>query len=120
MRSALCLAVLLAAGCDAPTPETIGGAMQAYSLNRVAEAESIFRKIAADPNAVARDRAQAHRQLGRIAWLIDGDARQALAQVKQAFVAGDDRCATGQLEARILHEARHGETLLPKVRVLAA
>lgn len=120
MRSALCLAALLLAGCGARAPETIDGAMQAYSLNRVAEAESIFRKIAADPNAAARDRAQAHRQLGRIAWLIDGDSNRALAQVKQAFDAGDDRCATGRLEARIRHEARLGETLLPKVQALAA
>src|SRR5687767_11843757 len=108
MRSALCLAALLLAGCGARAPETIDGAMQAYSRNRVAEAESIFRKIAADPNAAARDRAQAHRQLGRIAWLIDGDPRRALARVRQAFEAGEDRCSTGRLEARILQEARLG------------
>ena len=120
MRLATCLAALLLASCSARAAETIDGAMQAYSHNRIAEAEGIFRKIAADPAASARDKAQAHRQLGRIAWLIDGDAGRALAEVKAAFAAADDRCASGQLQARILQEAGRGRELLPQLPALAA
>jgi hypothetical protein len=120
MRFALCLALLLLAACADPIPETIDGAAQAYSQNRVAEAEAIYRKIAADPGASAGDKAAAHRQLGRIAWLIDGDSRRALAEVEAAFTASDDRCATGRLKARILQEAKQGEALLSQLETLAA
>lgn len=54
MRIALYLAALLLMGCDARVPETIDGAMQAYGQNRVAEAEGVLRKIAADPLERAR------------------------------------------------------------------
>jgi hypothetical protein len=120
MRFILSVAALLLAGCGGSAPETVDGAMQAYSQNRVAEAEAVFRKIAADPKASARDRAQARRQLGRIAWLIDGKASQALAEVEAAFAAGDDRCSSGRLKARILHEAKLGEALLRQLEALAA
>ncbi|HEX8238387.1 MAG TPA: hypothetical protein VF574_01470 [Allosphingosinicella sp.] len=121
MRFALGLAALLLLGCGSESvPETIDGATQAYSQNRVAQAETIFRKIAAQPGSEARDRAQARRQLGRIAWLIDGDADRALKEIDSAFAAGDDRCASGRLKARILQEANRGEALLPQVEALAA
>jgi hypothetical protein len=120
MRISLCLAALLLAACDGPVPETIDGAMQAYGQNRVAEAEAVFRKIAADPRGSARDKARAHRQLGRIAWLIDGDSRRALTEVEAAFAASDDRCASGQLKARILQEGKQGEALLSQLEALAA
>jgi len=119
MRSALCLAALLLASCTARAPGTIDGAAQAYSQNRIGEAEAIFRKVAADPAAGAGDKAEAHRQLGRIAWLIDGDSRRAMAEVKAAFAARDNRCATGQLAARILHEAGSGDALLRQAASLA-
>jgi hypothetical protein len=120
MRPALWLAALLLAGCTARAPETIDGAGQAYSQNRVAEAETIYRKIAADPASSARDKSTAHRQLGRIAWLIDGDSRRALAEVETAFAASEDRCASGRLKARILQEGKQGEALLSQLERLAA
>jgi len=118
MRSALCLALLLLAACSDPIPETIDGAMQAYSHNRVAEAEAIYRRIAADPAASARDKAAAHRQLGRIAWLIDGDAERALDEVRTA-AGGTETCAAAQLEARILQEAQKADLLLSRLEPLA-
>ncbi|HEU0097226.1 MAG TPA: hypothetical protein VFQ67_00495 [Allosphingosinicella sp.] len=120
MRFVLCLAGLLLAACSDPIPETIGGAMQAYGRNRVGEAEAIYRKIAADPGASARDKATAHRQLGRIAWLVDGDSSRALTEVEAAFAASDDRCASGRLKARILQEGKRGEALLSQLEALAA
>lgn len=117
MRFALCLAALLLAACSDPIPETVDGAIQAYSQNRVAEAEAVFRKIAADPAASPRDKARAHRQLGRIAWLIDGDARRALREVEAAAGAAE-RCAAAGLEARILHEAQEAELLLTRLEAL--
>lgn len=120
MRSALFAAACLVAGCGGATARTVDGAMQAYGQNRVAEAERIFRDIVADPQAGAGDKARAHRELGRIAWHIDGDAGRALAEVNAAFAAGEDRCASGRLKARILHEAARGEELLPQVADLAA
>lgn len=120
MRSVSFLALLLLAACDDPIPQTVGGAMQAYSQNRVAEAEAVYRRIAADPAASAADKAEAHRQLGRIAWLVDGDSGRALAEVKAAFAVGDDRCSSGRLTARILNESGRGEALLRQTAGLAA
>jgi hypothetical protein len=117
MRFALGLALLLLAACSDPVPETVEGAMQAYSQNRVGEAEAVFRKIAADPASSALDRARAHRQLGRIAWLIDGDARRALGEIAAAAAAAE-RCAAARLEARILHEAGKAELLLERLEPL--
>jgi hypothetical protein len=119
IRFALCLG-LLVAGCDSPAAETIDGAMQAYGKNRVADAEAVYRKIAGEPAASAADRSEAHRQLGRIAWLVDGDSARALMEAKSAFADGGDRCASGRLTARILHEAGRGEILLPQAEALAA
>ncbi|HEX8063486.1 MAG TPA: hypothetical protein VF535_09730 [Allosphingosinicella sp.] len=117
MRFALYLALLLLAACSDPVPETIDGAMQAYGRNRVAEAEAVFRKIAADPASSAADRGSAHRQLGRIAWLIDGDSRRALREI--AAAAGmADRCSTARLESRVLQEAKRGDLLLARLELL--
>jgi hypothetical protein len=118
MRISLYLAALLLAGCDARVPETVDGAMQAYSDNRVAEAESVFRKIAADPRSSAEDRARARRQLGRIAWLIDGDSGRALRELGSAAAGGTERCPAARLEARVLHEARRAELLLARLESL--
>lgn len=117
MRFVLCLAVLLLAACSDPVPETVDGAMQAYSENRVAEAEAVFRKIAADPASSATDRARAHRQLGRIAWLIDGDSQRALRETRAAAGAAE-QCAAARLEARILQEAQKAELLLARLEPL--
>lgn len=116
MRIALYLAALLLTGCDPQVPETIDGAIQAYSQNRVAEAEAILRKIAADPGSPAQDKARAHRQLGRIAWLIDGDSERALREIRAAGAA--EHCSAARLEARVLQEAQRAELLLSRAEVL--
>jgi hypothetical protein len=117
MRNALYLAALVLMSCDARVPETIDGAMQAYSRNRVAEAEGIFRKIAANPRSSAQDRARAHRQLGRIAWLIDGDSGRALREIRVAAGTAE-RCAAARLEARVLEEAQKADLLLSRLELL--
>jgi hypothetical protein len=117
MRFGLGLAILLLAACSDPIPETVDGAMQAYGRNRVAEAETVFRRIAADPASSAADRASAHRQLARIAWLIDGNAPRALREIGAAAGAAE-RCSAARLEARVLQEAKRGDLLLARLEPL--
>lgn len=118
MRLAFCLGLLLLAGCSDPVPETIDGAIQAVGQNRVGEAEKVLRKIAADPGSSAGDKARAHRHLGRIAWLIDGDSKRALGEIRAAAAPPAERCAAARLEARILHEAKMADLLLSRVEAL--
>jgi len=115
MRLVLALALLLVGGCNAAVPETIDGAMQAYGQNRVAEAEAVFRRIAADPRTSAQDKARAHRQLGRIAWLIDGDSGRALREIRAAAAETSERCSAARLEARVLQEAGKPDLLLSRI-----
>jgi hypothetical protein len=98
------LAALLLAGCGKPT-RSMDEALAAYQHIRVGE---------------AHDRAEAHRQLGRIAWLVDGDSRRALAALGAAEAAGDERCATARIEARVRREAGQGDALLARLPALAA
>lgn len=91
----------------------------AYSQNRVAEAERIFAGVAGDGSAPVADRSEARRELGRIAWLIDGNSKAALDHLAEARSLGDKPCATATLTARVLHEsdldaeaARKGPELL--------
>src|SRR4051812_18870435 len=107
MRFAIWFSFLLLAGCSAHA-SSVDEAIELYSKNKVGAAEEALRRIAADPKQNAEEKAAAHRQLGRIAWLIDGDAGRALSEIKAAFAAGGDRCETAGLEARILQEAKQG------------
>jgi hypothetical protein len=118
MRLVYCLALLLLAGCSDPIPETVDGALQAVGQNRVAEAEKVLRNIANDPGSSTEDRARARRQLGRIAWLIDGDARRALSEIRAAVGGPEERCAAARLEARVLHEGKRPDLLLSRVEPL--
>jgi hypothetical protein len=121
MRLTYGLGLLLLAGCSDPVPETIDGAIQAVGQNRVADAEKVLRKIAADPGSSAGDRARAHRQLGRIAWLVDGDSGRALREVGAAAAASPavaERCSAARLEARILQEAKKSELLIARAEPL--
>jgi hypothetical protein len=119
MRLAICLAILLLPGCHARAA-TVDEAMGLYSLNKVPAAEEALRRISTDSKAPATERAAAHRELGRIAWLIDGDAPRALREIDAAFAAGGDRCETALQDARILQEARKGAELLRDAPRLAA
>jgi hypothetical protein len=118
MRLAYCLGLLLLAGCSDPVPETIDGAIQAVGQNRVGDAENVLRRIAADPGSSILDKARAHRQLGRIAWLIDGDSTRALREVRSAATVAAERCAAARLEARVLHEARKSGLLVARIEPL--
>jgi hypothetical protein len=77
--------------------------LNAYRDNHVAQAESTFTAIAADPHASAEDRAGAQRELGRIAWLARGDARPIASTLAQA--SSGQACETAALAARIFREA---------------
>src|SRR5690242_18217547 len=79
--------------------------LSAYNANRVAEAERIYAAIVADGAASAKERSRSGRELGRIAWLIDRDVARASARLDAALAAGEERCLTAQLLARVLREA---------------
>ena len=118
MRLIPALAALLLAACDAEIAD-VDGAVQAYNQNRVPEAEAALARIAADPAAAPADRARAHRELARIHWLIDRDARRALADLVAARSIGEGACDTALIEARLLHEAGQAEALLRSAAALA-
>jgi hypothetical protein len=119
MRLAIWFSVLLLSACHARA-STVDEAIGLYGRNKVDAAEEALHRIAADPKTGAPERAAAHRELGRIAWLIDGDARRGLDEVAAAFAAGGDRCETATLDARILQESKRGAELLPQVPQLLA
>lgn len=79
--------------------------LSAYMGNHVAEAETIYAGVIADPAASARDRSESARELGRIAWLIDRDLDRSLARLETALGAGDRPCLSGALYIRVLREA---------------
>lgn len=118
MRLACCLGLLLLAGCSDPVPETIDGAIQAIGRNRVGEAETVLRRIAADPGSRPEDRARARRQLGRVAWLVDGDSERALRELRASASVASERCSAARLEARVLHESKLSDQLLARVEPL--
>src|SRR4051812_43213375 len=111
MRRTIWLAMLVLAGCHARAA-TVDEAMGLYSLNKVGAAEEALHRIAGDAKAPATERAAAHRELGRIAWHIDGDAPRGLKEIEAAFAAGGDRCETAVQDARILQESKNGAELL--------
>jgi hypothetical protein len=88
---------------SAPTP-TIQQAASTYFQMQVPQAEAMFRAIADDPKAPARDRAGAGRGLARIQWMIDRQGDAALATLDKAFATGADLCPTAALEVRFLAE----------------
>jgi len=80
-------------------------ARTAYEQNRVGEAERLYRELAADESAPVADRTTAERELGRIAWLMDGSDRVALEHLEAATALRDRPCLTSQLIARVLQES---------------
>lgn len=109
---------MLLAGCGAEA-QTYDEAVNAYSQNRVAEAEKALRRLAADPAAAAADKAQAERELARIAWVIDGDAKRSLALLGAADATGEGACQNAILRARVLQESDRDEALLAAAPALA-
>jgi len=97
------LATLLAAG--AVHAASFQDGLSAYNANRVADAERTYAAIVADTAAAPRERADAARELGRIAWLVDRDLDRSLARLEAAAAAGDGACETGALQVRVLREA---------------
>jgi hypothetical protein len=119
MRRSIFAAALLLTACNADA-QTIDGALTAYSHNRVADAEAILARIAADPAADGATRATALRQTARIAWVIDGDAERALETLRRAASVGPERCPASVLTARVLEEAQQAERLVSEADALIA
>ena len=112
MRVGLGLLLIELCAASAATAATFSEGREAYDLNRVAQAEKIYASVIADPTASVGDRASAERELGRIAWLIDGDSTRALAHLDAAAALGDKPCDTAGLTARVLREsARNSEAI---------
>ncbi len=119
MRRGIFATALLLAACNADA-QTVDGALTAYSQNRVADAEAILARIAADPAADGATRATALRETARIAWLIDGDAARALETLRRAAQVGPRRCPASVLTARVLEEAQQAERLVSEADALIA
>jgi hypothetical protein len=83
---------------------TIEDARAAYGLFDVNRAETLFREVAADPKATLKDRAAATRELARIAWLVDADAKKAAGLLASSLPTDPDPCPAAQLRMRILNE----------------
>ena len=88
---------------------SLNDAQSLYSRNRVAEAVTAYSAVAADAAASADDRSEAERQLGRIAWLIDGEADKALQHLQAAVRHGAKPCDSSALIARVWHESDRDE-----------
>ena len=104
----------------APAAPTIQAAGTAYFQMQVGPAEQMFRAIADDTNALARDRAAAGRGLARIQWLIDRQGDAAVATLDKALATGADLCPTAALEVRVLGEMDRPERGAARAVDLAA
>ena len=83
---------------------TLQDAQAAYGIYDVNKAEALYRDVAADPQAPAKDRAAATRELARIAWLVDGQRDAALAMLAASLPADPDPCRAAHLYARIRND----------------
>ncbi len=90
---------------SAASAATVSEGRDQYDLNHVVEAERIYSAVLADPTAAPADKASAERELGRIAWLIDGDAARALGHLDAALKLNDKPCDNAELKARVLRES---------------
>ena len=99
------------AACSAQAA-TVQNGMNAYQQNRVAEAERMFAAVLADPASTPGDKAAAHRETARIAWLIDRDEARALASLDAAETLGKDVCDALLLRDRVFREAGKAERVL--------
>lgn len=106
MRVAPALALVELLLASAASAATLTEAQESYDQNKVAVAERMFGEIAADPAALADDRAGAGVALARIAWMIDGHSKLALQRLDAARVTGGKSCEVSAMTARVLREAR--------------
>lgn len=95
-------AALLASGAAAAA--TLQDAQAAYGIYDVNKAEALYRDVAADPEAPARDRAAATRELARIVWLVDGNRDAALSRLAQSLATDPDPCPAAHLLARVRND----------------
>jgi hypothetical protein len=102
----LAAAAVAAFSLAAPAAEaaTLAEALSDYRNNRVPQAEAALQAVAADPAASAADRAAARRELGRIDWLLRGEADGAEAALAQAE-SGEALCDAVLLALRVYREA---------------
>ena len=108
------LLALALVSCGAKA-ETLADGLAAYSSNHVGEAEAIFGRVANDPAASLHDRAQAWREIARIAWLVDGDANRAIRAIDRASAVGEP-CPAARLRARVLDESGQAAPLVSQFR----
>jgi hypothetical protein len=109
--------LVLSAACVAnAAPSSLREGEDLYFQSQVPEAEKVFAAIAADPAASAEDRSAALRDLARIQWLIDRDAKAALASLDQASGPKGDACATAKMMVRVLDESGDTRTAALRAR----
>lgn len=114
----LIAAALFLSASGTAAAASLSEAQDAYDNNKVADAERLFSAIAADSNASADDRAGADIALARIAWLVDGNADDAL---KRLDAATAEPCDAGIMRLRVLKEAkREREAIDSESRLLSA
>jgi hypothetical protein len=121
LRVAAALLLVELSGAALASAATLTEGRSAYDLNKVAEAEKIYAAVSADASATNADRAGARRELARIAWLVDGDAKRALDHLEAAKVIGDKPCDTADMRARVLRESHQfAEAAAEGLALLAA
>jgi hypothetical protein len=107
----LLLAALAALGSAEAVAASIEQAQAAYGVYDVKVAEALYASVSKDPQASAKDRASAKRELARIAWLVDGNRAKALGLLEQSLPGDPDPCPAAHLYARILNDgAQHSPT----------
>ncbi|HEY0148729.1 MAG TPA: hypothetical protein VGB70_06965 [Allosphingosinicella sp.] len=94
---------------------TFAEAKQVYLSHDVTRAEALYRQIAADPKASPGDRASASRELGRIAWLVDGDHLRATSIIERSLPTDPEPCAAALLLGRILNEGERPDLVPAKL-----
>jgi hypothetical protein len=105
----LIAAALLVSASGTAVAASLSEAQDAYDNNKIPEAGKIFSSIAADPNASADDRADAKIALARIAWLVDGNADEALRNLSDAAA---EPCDVGIMKLRVLREAKRSQAAI--------
>lgn len=112
MKLSTGVALALLGAAPLAAPQAFQDGLSAYTANDVARAEGVYRAVAADAAAEPKARSDSLRELGRIAWLVDGDADGAVSRLREAEAIPTGRCETGELLARVLRESAEAEAAL--------